>query len=304
MSEIAIKAQELGHRYGNQWAVRGLDLEVPKGSVYGFLGLNGAGKSTTIRMLMGLLPMNEGEASILGYKPDKDHLKLKEVVGYVPDRGNYYGWMKVEELVGFVAHYRRTRWNHQKAQQIAKRFDIPYHQKIKTLSKGQLAKVSLLLALGFDPEVLLLDEPTGGLDPVVRREFIEGLLAEYVDEGKTILISSHLINEIAGVVDRVGILVKGKLKYNIETEALLSSVRRIDLTFADAPPQMGFLTGQISSKSAGRGVSIVVENFNEERVRGELAPYNPDRMTFEALSLEDVFVEMNQVFRKEEEVLS
>ncbi|MEQ8821181.1 MAG: ABC transporter ATP-binding protein [Sumerlaeia bacterium] len=290
-TDYAIQTDSLGRRFGRQWAVRHLGLEVPRGSVYGFLGLNGAGKSTTMRMLMGLLEPHEGEASVLGLDPSREPLPVRRRVGYVADRAYMYEWMTIREIIAFVAHYRREHWDRAMADHLAKVFKLPLDQKIKTLSKGQAAKVSLLLAMGFDPEMLILDEPTGGLDPVVRREFVENLLAEYMESGRTVFISSHLVNEIAGLVDRVGIIKDGELIRQAPVDDLRNEIKRARLVFPEfVPVKLDGVEGVLSIRARDREAAVLLERFNPETTPKALESCGAESVRIEDLSLEDIFV--------------
>ncbi len=288
---VAVRTRGLGRRYGRRWVVRGLDLAVPRGAVYGMLGLNGAGKSTTLRMLMGLIRRGEGEALVLGLDPARRGVELKRRVGYVPDDPALYEWMTVHELCGFAGHYHGGRWKPQRALELMARFKLPLDTKLKHLSKGQRAKTLLVLALAFDPEMLILDEPTTGLDPVARREFIEGVLGEFQQEGKTIVISSHLVNELAGLVDHVGVLHEGRLIFSGPVEEFLGSVRRVRMSFGGEAPAAVQCTGLLRAEANGHDMRLSVRDFDEARVRGELAEYSPEAVEIETLGLEDAFVE-------------
>lgn len=287
----AIETTGLARWYGRRRVVNGLDLRVARGAVYGFLGLNGAGKSTTIRMLMGLIRRHEGEARVLGLDPARKGVELKRRVGYVAEIPAFYDWMTVAEALRFTATYRRERWDWGRAEQLVAQFRLPPGERLKNLSKGQRAKTALVLALAFDPELLILDEPTSGLDPVARREFVEGILAEYQDSGKTIFISSHLVNELAGLVDHVGILHEGRLLLSARVEDFLDSVRRVRLSFAEAAPRELACEGLLRGRIDGRDALLAVRDYDEERLAAQLRAFNPTALTIERLTLEDAFVE-------------
>jgi ABC-2 type transport system ATP-binding protein len=289
--EFAIQTHDLGRRYGRTWAVQHLNLEVPRGSVFGFLGLNGAGKSTTIRMLIGLLTPDAGRANVLGLNPVRDDIAVKRRVGYVPDTPTFYEWMTIEETLAFVAHYRKHEWDDKRAAHLLQVFDLPKAQRVGTLSKGQRAKVALTLALGFNPDLLLLDEPTLGLDPVARRQFVEGLLAEFMEGDRTVLISSHLIHEISGIVDHVAILKGGALVRAQRTEELLAGLKRARLTYEDSPPPVLQVPGLVRSQVDGREAILVVDNFNDSTIT-RLHQFGARDVRIENLSLEEAFVEL------------
>jgi ABC-2 type transport system ATP-binding protein len=290
--EFAIETRGLGKRFGAQWAVRDLNLAVPRGCVYGFLGLNGAGKSTTMRMLMGILESGEGTARVLGFDPVTQDVAMKRRVGYVPDTPNFYEWMTVREIMAFVAHHRRGEWDDARAAHLLKAFNLPADQKLKTLSKGQRAKVNLLLALAFEPDLLLLDEPTLGLDPLARRQFVEGVLAEFMEGDRTIFISSHLINEISGLVDHVGIISEGRMIRSEPAERLLARVKRARLVYESEVPNAFECTGLLHHRTQGREAVLVLDDYDGERAHAELARLGAKGFAVEDLSLEDAFLEL------------
>lgn len=291
-NEFAIQTRALSRRFGSRWAVRDLELNVPRGCVYGFLGLNGAGKSTTIRMLMGLLEPTSGSSRVAGLNPVRQDTELKRRVGYVADTPNFYEWMTVREICAFAAHYRAGQWDESRADHLTGVFGLPRDQQLKTLSKGQRAKVNLLLALAFNPEVLILDEPTLGLDPLARRQFVEGVLAEYMEGGRTILISSHLVNEIAGLVDHIGVLRAGTLVRSQPTEELLAGLKRVRLYYDDGAPGAFACTGLIRSASDGREAVVVLDGYEAARAQAELSRLGATSWKVEDLSLEDAFLEL------------
>ncbi len=291
VGEAVITTEGLGRKYRRKWAVRDLSIQVPRGAVYGLLGMNGAGKSTTIRMLMGQIRPDEGCSSVMGFDPLRNDIEVKRCVGYVPEVAALYEWMTVREMCGFVANYRRDTWDDPHAVELAKRFRLDADEKIKNLSKGQRAKVSLLLALAFHPDLLILDEPTTGLDPVARRDFIEGVLSMYQDEGKSILISSHLVSEIAGLVDHIGIIHEGQALYAGPTDAFLDRIRRARLVFADEAPKDIAISGALKRKVDGRTVELTVETTDEADLRAQLDNLSAESVTIEAMGLEDAFVE-------------
>jgi len=290
-NDCAIETKQLGRRYGGRWVVRDLDLCVPRGAVYGFLGLNGAGKSTTIRMLMGLIRRHSGAASVLGLDPARRDVEVKRRVGYVAEQPAFYDWMRVEEICAFVATYRKDRWDPRRADDLLNRFRVPRGERLRNLSKGQRAKTALVLALAFAPDLLILDEPTSGLDPVARREFVEGVLAEFQEEGKSVFVSSHLVNELSGLIDHVGILHEGRLLYSGRAEDFLASVRRVRLAFEDAAPKEITCDGLLRLKVDGREASLSIRDFDERRAREQLQTYSPSGIEIEPLNLEDAFVE-------------
>jgi ABC-2 type transport system ATP-binding protein len=289
--DYAITTDQLGRFFGRKKVVEGLSLRVPKGSIYGFLGLNGAGKSTTLRMMMGMLTPHFGSIEIAGLDPLRQRLQVCERVGYVPDKLGVYEWMTTQEVLSFAAYYRKKHWKWKRVKELVEIFSLPLNERIQTLSKGQQAKVNLLLAMAFEPEVLLLDEPTNGLDPVVRREFVETLLSQYVEDGRTVVISSHLVQEIAGVVDHVGILRDGALAYELGTEEFLREVVKLRATFSEVAP---LLSPELVLNQTQKGRELVVtfKRKSEEELRKELADKNAQLVEELPLNLEEAFMEV------------
>jgi len=233
MREPAIAVAGLTRKFGRRLAVDGLTFDVPVGSVCGFLGRNGAGKSTTIRMMMGLLRPTAGRATLLGLDSRRDHTALMRRVGYVADTPLPYDWMKVKELVWFTAGFY-PNWNQPRVDSLLDRYHLDPEQKIRHLSHGTQAQLALLLALGGDPELLILDEPANGLDVLVRRDFLESIIQLMQQEGRTVLLSTHLLHEVERVADQVIVIDGGRLVKSGAVDELKSiSGLSLEDTFAE-----------------------------------------------------------------------
>ncbi len=289
MSDWAIETQQLGCRFGDAWAVNGLDLQVPRGAVFGLLGENGAGKSTTMQMLTGLLLPDQGQASVLGFDPARDEVAVKSRVGYVPEKYGFYDYMRVTEIIAFVAAYH-DNWNQELEQELLSDFELPAQTRVGDLSKGMRAKLALLLALAYEPDLLLLDEPAGGLDPASRRNFIETILGRYQQEGKTILLSSHLLNEFSGLIDHVGFIKNGRLDLVAPLPSLQQKMKRLRLVFEQGTPPQLRLDGALQVQLNGREAVATVADFEEEKTLAGLTVYQPTHVMVEDLSLEDMFI--------------
>ncbi|MFO7947034.1 MAG: ABC transporter ATP-binding protein [Armatimonadota bacterium] len=210
MTDLAIETTSLTKRFGRVVAVDDLELAVPRGSVYGYLGRNGAGKTTTIQMLMGFLEPTRGAATVLDFDPLRDEVPMKTVVSYVPEQVQMYDWMTVQRTMWFGAN-THPRWDQKLADDLVKRFELPPDRRLGNLSRGMLGKVALTFALSSHPEVLILDDPTSGLDALVRREFMESIVGILQQAGTTVFFSSHIIDDVERVADWIGILHEGKL---------------------------------------------------------------------------------------------
>lgn len=204
-----IQLREVSKRYGKEIALDRVSLEVPSGSVFALLGENGAGKTTAIRIMLGLAEPDGGQSSVLGLASDAKGQEIRRRVGYVPERLTFYEWMTVDEVGWFTAGFYGESFLPE-YRRLAAEFDLPPRRAIKSLSKGMRAKVALSLAMAHDPELLILDEPTSGLDPLVRREFLESMV-DRAATGKTVFLSSHQIAEVERLADIVGIMHQGRL---------------------------------------------------------------------------------------------
>lgn len=226
-----IRIQAAFKRFGRHVALDGVSLTIKSGCVCGLVGENGAGKSTTIKALLGLTSLDAGDCEVLGLDPKYQALEIRRRVGYVPERPSLYDWMSVMEMGWFAAGFYPRAYLDNYRKFVAD-FELPADRKIKHLSKGMRAKVALSLALAHEPQLLILDEPTSGLDPVVRREFLESIV-EMAAEGRTVLISSHQIGEVERVADQVAVLAKGKLLLSEEMELLKTRIRELTITTID-----------------------------------------------------------------------
>src|SRR5947209_1834674 len=208
--DYAVETRNLGRTFGKFEAVKGVDLTVLKGTVFGLLGVNGAGKSTIIKMIVGHLRPTSGQIRVLGRALEEDLIEIRRRVAYVSENRYLYEWMTVAESIKFTRAFHDT-WDDRKAADLLKRFSLPPEKKIKQLSRGNRARLCLLLALAYNPELIILDEPTSGLDPIVRRDFIENIVSEISEAGKTVLFSSHIVEEVERVADYVGIINDGEM---------------------------------------------------------------------------------------------
>jgi ABC-2 type transport system ATP-binding protein len=226
MNDPAIRVEGLCKKFRGREVLADLSFDVPVGQTFAFLGRNAAGKTTTIRTLLGLLTPDSGSVSVLGRDPQKNPLAVRQSVGYLAEDQHMFGWMTAEQIVRFVAPFYAT-WDAALARQYLQQFDLPVDQKIKHLSKGQSVRLGLVLALAHRPAVVILDDPVLGLDPIMRKEFNRDRIAHLQGEGRTVLYSSHLLYEVEPVADAVGILHQGRIVRQGATEELREQVKRL-----------------------------------------------------------------------------
>ncbi len=241
--EPAIRLEHVTKRFGREMALDDVSLEIPPGVVFALLGENGAGKTTAIRILLGLTEPNSGRAEVLGLDSARDDLAIRRSVGYVPEQPTLYNWMTVAEIGWFTAGFYGNGFL-KEYQRLTGEFGLPQRKRLKTLSKGMRAKVSLALAMAHDPSVLILDEPTSGLDALVRREFLESMV-DRAAAGQTVLLSSHQIGEVERVADIVAVIRRGKLMLVEPLDELKAQVRELTVTLDTATSPLPEIEGEV-----------------------------------------------------------
>lgn len=229
----AITTHNLTRCYGRTEAVHALNLDVPQGSVLALLGPNGAGKSTTLKLLMNLIEPTAGSAQVLGVDSRRLGERERAQIGYVSENQQLPLWMTVRQLLDYCRPFYPT-WDRELEATLARQFDLPAERKLKHLSRGMLMKAALLSSLAYRPKLLVLDEPFSGLDPVVRDDFIRGVLEVSVTGDWTVVVSSHDIEEVERLADHVAMLDAGRLRLSERTESLQARFRRVEVTGAAA----------------------------------------------------------------------
>jgi ABC-2 type transport system ATP-binding protein len=288
-----IELRQVRKSFGKKTVLDGVDMIVPAGQTFAFLGRNGAGKTTTIRTLLGLLKPDSGEVRVLGLDPQKAGVEIRRRVGYVAEDPVLFGWMRVRQLISFMAPFYPT-WDAGWAKQLAERFELPMETKFKHLSKGQGVRVALLLALAHRPELVILDDPTLGLDPIMRKEFLRDLVTYLQGERVSVFFSSHLLYEIEPVADSVVILDHGRVIRQAATEDLREQVKRL-IAPIEAQPFLAGLPGLLDLNSMGRQATAVVSDI--AAIRPMLAD-SPAHIEIIDLNLDEIF-EAYVIGRKE-----
>ena len=269
-----IETHELIKRYGKFEAVSSLSLQVSGHRITGFLGRNGAGKSTTIKMLLGMTRPSAGMGTILGASIDdsKANREIRRNVAYVGEDKQLYAYMTVEQLIRFTKSFYRD-WRREAEHQLLKQYQLPLDRKVKELSKGMRTKLALLLALSRRPELLILDEPSEGLDPVSIEELLQALVAAAAD-GTTIFFSSHQIAEVERVAEHVCIIDRGKLAMDLSLDDMRRDYRRITLGFTEQqPPERFRIQGIRQIQISGRQI-ILLASQNADAMLNSSAAWN------------------------------
>ncbi len=289
MESPAIVIEQFTKRFGRRTAVEELSLEVPRGSIFGFLGQNGAGKTTTIRTLLNLLQPTSGRLQVLGHDSMAESVPLRRRVGYLPEEPSYYPWMTVQEILDFNAPFYPT-WDPQLAGDLLARLELPRDRRLRDLSRGMQAKAGLILALAPRPELLILDDPTSGLDPVVRHEFLEAVINNVQAEGGTVFFSTHLLHEMERVADEVAILHHGRLRVRASLEQLKAQVKKIRAVYPDQVPQAFPLPDLLRVDRNTHQVLLTVAAYRPDFPEA-LRNAGAESVEVIDLSLEEIFVE-------------
>lgn len=285
----AILIDRFTKSYGARDAVHDLSLSVSRGSIFGLLGQNGAGKTTTIRTLLNLVQPTSGHLSVLGHDSLAATVEVRRRVGYLPEEPAYYTWMTVDQIIGFNAAFY-PNWDAALAARLLKELELPGNRRLKALSRGMQAKVGLVMALAPRPELLILDDPTSGLDPVVRREFLEAVIANVQAEGGTVFFSTHLLHEMERVADEVAILHNGRLRLRSSLEDLKTAWKKLRVVYPQAIPERFPVPGLVRTERNTHQALLTVESF-DVAMPGALVSAGAESVEVIDLSLEEIFVE-------------
>ena len=224
VSDSVIDVSELTRHFGAKTALAAVSLSFPRGAVYGLVGANGAGKTTLIKHILGLLRAESGTVRVFGLDPVADPVGVLSRIGYLSEENDLPAWMRVDELIRYSRAFYPA-WDDLYAEELRRAFELEPSAKIRTLSKGQKARAGLLIALAHRPELLVLDEPSSGLDPIVRRDILGAVIRTIADEGRTVLFSSHLLEEVEQVADHVTMINHGKIVLSAPLDAIRESHR-------------------------------------------------------------------------------
>jgi len=287
MGEI-LKIENLSKSFGRKIVLENYNMTLEKGKVYGLLGKNGEGKTTLIRIIMGVIPADKGEIFYKNKRVKFNDTSYKKEVGYIPEENIFFGWMRMKELLDFNSSFYPT-WNHQKAEEYLKRFSLDKKTKIKNLSRGMKLKLGLIVALASEPELLILDDPTSGLDVPTRHDFLKDIIREILESGTTILFSSHMVHELEGIIEHLGILHNGNLILDEYFQKVKSLTKRVRITFDRSPPDKIGIGGILTEQKNGSRKELVIYPWNEEKEK-KIKALSPVHLEIEPLTLEEIFI--------------
>lgn len=283
-----IQLRGLGRRFGAKAALEGVTLDVPRGLVFGLVGENGAGKTTLIKHLLGLYKAKSGSVRVFGLDPAAEPAAVLARIGYLSEDRDLPDWMRVGELLNYTQAFY-PGWDEAYAAELLGTFGLDPRQRIKSLSRGQRAQAGLLVALAHRPELLLLDEPSSGLDPVVRRDILSAIIRTVADEGRTVIFSSHLLEEVERVADRVALIHAGRLVLCDDLDAIKASHRRLVLRFAEAPQYLPPLPGALRCEGGGREWTVLC-NGRLAELKAAAAAAGAQVVEEASPSLDEIFI--------------
>jgi ABC-2 type transport system ATP-binding protein len=289
---LVIETADLRKQYDRVEAVRGLTLQVPLGSIFGFLGRNGAGKTTTIKLLLGMVRPTGGYAQVFGLAADRQQasVDIRRRTGFVSEEKDLIDYMTVGEIVRFTAAFY-PKWRRDLEQRYLHRFELPLDRTVKALSRGTRTKLAVLLALCRGAELLVLDEPTAGLDPAMAEEVLQALVAHAAGEEMTVFFSSHQIAEVDQIADRVAIMDRGRAVVSGALDDLRERFRRIQLVFDGEAPDATFRAPGIQRVRRQGRVLTVLSSAGAASVLDEARALRPVSVDVLPVTLKEIFLE-------------
>ena len=289
---LVIETSDLRKQYDGVEALRGLTLQVPAGSIFGFLGRNGGGKTTTIKVLLGMVRPTGGSARVFGLPadaPDRS-VEIRRRVGFVNDEKDLYDYMTVGEMIRFTRPFF-PRWRADLEQRYLHKFELPADRRIKALSRGTRTKLALLLALCRGAELLILDEPTSGLDPAMTEEVLQALVTHVANEEMAVFFSSHQIAEVDQIADRIAIIDRGRTVVTGALDDLRENFRRIQLVFDHDAPEAAFRSPGIERVQRNGRVLTVLSSAGSDRIVEEARALSPASIDIAPVTLKEIFLE-------------
>jgi ABC-2 type transport system ATP-binding protein len=291
MNDIVIEVKNLTKYFGKTLALDHLNLQVPRGCIYGLLGRNGAGKTTAIKLMLGLLRPTTGTATVLGCDCQNLTPQIRQRIGYVTEGHRLYRWMMIGELEKFQRAFFAGSWDKKLFDDMLDYFELSKKQKIKTLSSGQRAQVSLAITLAPNPELLIMDDPTLGLDTVIRRQFMEGMIQLIARQGRTILFSSHILSDVERVAERIAVIDKGVLRADCKLEEFRAAVRKVRFSFTEAVPSEVDIAGLLHKRESEKEVELTLIGTTDEEVDAWAKNVRATYHKQIDMNLEDQFIE-------------
>jgi ABC-2 type transport system ATP-binding protein len=287
-SKTVVQIERVTRQYGSTTALDDMSLSVPRGTVFGLVGVNGAGKTTLIKHVLGLLKAQTGRVRTFGLDPVADPVGVLSRIGYLSEERDLPDWMRLDELL----HYNRAfypNWDDKYAEELRQAFQLDPAKKVKQLSRGQRARTGLLVALAYRPEILVLDEPSSGLDPIVRHDILAAIIRTISEEGRTVLFSSHLLDEVERVCDYVTMIDQGRIVLCGELDQVKGSYHCLTVRFDTAQPHPPTIAGALNWKG-GRHEWTAVCDGQFDSLQSAVSEAGARIVSQRAPSLDEIFV--------------
>lgn len=283
-----IETQNLSRRFGKTEALSDVNLSLQQGVVYGLVGANGAGKTTLIKHLLGLLRCEQGSVRVFGQDPVTNPQSVLAHIGYLSEDRDIPDWMSIKEFCDYV-HAFYPRWDNTYAAELLDTFALDGAMLIKQLSRGMRAQVALIGAVAHKPDLLILDEPSSGLDAIVRKDILNAVVRTISEEGRTVLFSSHLLEEVERLSDHVLMIQSGRVALNESLESLGNSHHFTEVRFKDKLPAFPSFSETISSNGEGRSWHVIHRN-SADQLRSSIQQFNGEVVSTRHATLEEIFV--------------
>lgn len=283
-----ISIENLSRHFGTKAALKNVSLSIPRGGVFGLIGGNGAGKTTLLKHMLGLLAAQSGSVRVFGLDPVKEPEKTLGRIGYLSENRDLPDWMRIHELIRYSQAFY-PQWDSIYAEELREMFDLDPVARVRNLSRGQRARAGLLVALAHRPDLLVLDEPSSGLDPVVRRDILGAIIRTIADEGRTVVFSSHLLDEVERVSDNIAIIHEGNVLLSSPIEDLKTSHRRLTLRFDTPTENPPSLVGEIARSGAGHEWNYVCAG-DPQQIKKAAEAIGASVVEDAHLSLDEIFV--------------
>jgi len=294
MIDTVLKTEALTKYYGKDLALDHLDMSIPRGCICGFVGRNGAGKTTAIKLMLGLLKPTAGTSKLLGCDSRQLKPSIRQRIGYVTEGHRLFRWMKISELEKFQQRFYPKQWDYKLFADMIEYFGLSKKKKVKHLSNGQRAQVSLALTLAPNPELLIMDDPTLGLDAAIRRQFLEGMIKLIMSENRTILFSSHILADVERVANRIVVIDKGVLRANCTLEEFRLAVKKVKVSFTHRVPDEVNIDGLLSCRKSEKELELTLVGTDDEKVKHWVQTVGADRYQVVSMNLEDQFIEFTR----------
>lgn len=287
MTDLVVRIENLNRRFGRHHALKDVSLSVPRGVVLGLVGQNGAGKTTLLRHILGLLRAQTGAVTVLGLDPVAAPERVLAEIGYLSEQRDLPQWMRVDELVRYSKAFF-PRWDDALASDLLGQFQLDAGQRVGSLSRGQHARVGLVLALAHRPALLVLDEPSSGLDPLVRRDILEAIVRTVADEGRSVLFSSHLLDEVERLADHLAVIDHGRIVLAGEMETLRGEHHQMTVRLGAPVDRLAAIACVVAHEDCGREARLLCRG-EEGAIRRLLATAGVDVLEVRRATLDEIF---------------